>query len=320
MKTQLYSPEEKFTAIWSTPERLPHHHLWDSVFHAVGHRHICPCLGEDLINAIWVNQDENGFVPHMADVGIKSDITQPPVIAWGAWQVYEKSGSKEFLKKAFENNKKFLKWCQDNRRSAEMELYTWKTTEDANCRCDECGMDNSPRFDVKEPLYAIDFSCFMANDVKWMKKIAEELGLQEDAAFYQKWFDQIAADVNAWLWSEEDQFYFDYHISAQRLHKVWSVASFLPLFAEICNEKQAAALVGHLQNPETFGTPFPIPSISQADATFGSDMWRGPVWINYNYMIIKGLPFDPYNINVRLQTIRDYGWSCTLLFDMLHGE
>ena len=34
----------------------------------------------------------------------------------------------------------------------------------------------------------------------------------------------------------------------------------------------------------------------------------------------KGLPFEPYNINVRLQSIRDYGWSCTLLCDILNKK
>ena len=303
----------------------------------------------------------------MANAVLASAITQPPVIGWGTWHIYQTTGNKEFLKEAYENNKRFLNWCRENRRESENELYTWETTNDVNCRCDECGMDNSPRFDTKDPLFAIDFSCFMANDVNYMSKIAEELGLAEEAAEYQAWYKAIAADVNTWLWSEEDKFYFDYNIPKQELHKVWSVASFLPIFAGICNEEQAACLVAHLQDPESFATPFPIPSISMKDATFGSDMWRGPVWINYNYMLMegleaygygklaneiydktiyymnywyqrtatinefydcsnvkapaqlnrKGLPFEPYNVNVRIQSIRDYGWSCTLLCDLL---
>ena len=372
MKTQLYSPEAEFHTTWSTPDRLPHKSLWlwDSVFHALGHRHIDSSLAEDLIRAIWTHQTEDGFIPHMANVFVSSRITQPPVIAWGVWQLYQTSGNKEFLKEAFANNKRFLNWCRDNRRVSEKELYTWSTTNNVNCRCDECGMDNSPRFDTKDPLFAIDFSSFMANDVKYMKKIAEELALTEDVAFYQNWFDTLAADINAQLWCEEDGFYFDYNIPKQELHKVWSVASFLPLFAGICNETQAKCLVKHLQDPESFATPFPIPTISKKDATFGSDMWRGPVWINYNYMLAqglaaygyddfageildktisfmnhwyqltgiiyefydcnqekapsqmnrKGLPFEPYNINVRLQSIRDYGWSCTLLCDLLNKK
>lgn len=291
MKTQLYSPEAEFDTIWSTPDRLPHKSLWlwDSVFHALGHRHIDASNAEKLIHAIWAHQADNGFVPHMADVFISSDITQPPVIAWGAWQLYQTSGNKDFLKEAYEHNKRFLNWCRTNRRVSEKELYTWNTTNDANCRCDESGMDNSPRFDVKVPLFAIDFSCFMANDVRCMKKIADELGLAEDSVFYGKWFDTLAEDINTCLWSEEDGFYFDYNISAQKLHKVWSVASFLPIFAGICSEKQAKILADHLQDSESFATPFPIPSISKKDSTFGSDMWRGPVWINYNYMITQGL-------------------------------
>jgi neutral trehalase len=231
-------------------------------------------------------------------------------------------------------------------------------------------MDNSPRFDTRDPLIAIDFCCFMANDVRHMKLMADELGLAEDAAFYQNWFEQIAKDTNELLWVEEDGFYFDFNIPKQEIHKVWSVASFLPLFAGICNEAQVEKLVKHLQDPETFGTPFPIPSVARNDVTFGSDMWRGPVWINFNYMVAeglanygrcaeaaelvnktithmgrwyqdsgvfyefydsanekapsrhnrKGLPFEPYNINVRMQTIRDYGWSNTLLCDMIRNS
>ena len=372
MKTQLYSPEGGFNTIWSTPDRLPHRHLWlwDSVFHALGHRHIGADHAENLIRAIWVNQADNGFVPHRADPHEITDITQPPIIGWGIWQLYQTSGNKDFLKTSYENNKAFLNWCRENRRVSDKELYTWETTNDVNCRCDECGMDNSPRFDTRDPLFAIDFSCFMANDVKCMKNIAEELGLTEDAFFFQNWFDAIKADVNEMLWSEEDGFYFDFNIPKQELHKVWSVASFLPIFAGLCSEEQAKCLVAHLQDPESFATPFPIPSISMKDATFGSDMWRGPVWINYNYMIAqgltaygygefsdeiidktirfmnhwyqltgtinefydcnhvkapsqlnrKGLPFEPYNLNVRLQSIRDYGWSCTLLCDLLNKK
>ncbi|MDY4138594.1 MAG: trehalase family glycosidase [Eubacteriales bacterium] len=265
MKSQLYAPEGEFTTVWSTPDRLPHRHmwLWDSIFHAVGFRHVDASLAQDLIRAVWVHQRPDGFIPHMADVGQTSDITQPPVIAWGAWQVYAFTRDKAFLREAYEHNARFLAWCRESRRLTARELYTWNTTSDVNCRCDESGMDNSPRIDVPGPLEAIDFSCYMANDVRHMALIARALGLEAEAVHYEGWFRQIRDNINALLWSEEDGFYFDFDLSRGALHRVWSAASFLPLFAEVCPPDRAGRLAEHLQDPASFATAFPIPSISR---------------------------------------------------------
>jgi len=372
MKSQLYSPEGRFTRIWSTPDRLPHKYLWlwDSVFHAIGHRHINPTLAEDLILEIFEAQGDDGFIAHMANLELTSDITQPPVIAWGSYLVYEKSGNKEFLKTVFQRVDKFLHWCHRNRRQSDGMLYTWLTTDNDLCRCDECGMDNSPRFDKDTLLEAIDFSCFMANETRFMAKIASVLGDNEQEKYYSEWHEQIKAAVNSKLWSEDDGFYFDYDIKNDEHSKVWSVASFLPLFAGVCDDEKARILLSHLSNPETFCSPFPVPSISKQDPTYGSDMWRGPVWMNYNYMIYtglknygftdyakelktktldvvnqwymnegtvyefydpenihspsilnrKGLPYKPYDFNVRYQSIRDYGWTATITMDLLSND
>lgn len=369
MRSQLYSPEGNIRRIWSTPDRLPHRNmwLWDSVFHAIGHRHLDAEIAENLILALFDIQQNNGFIPHMATPDCISHITQPPVIAWGAWLVYEKSKNKEFLRTVLEKNKQFLLWCQSYRRKSDNELYSWHTNPEMNNRCDESGMDNSPRFDTSSDLYAIDFSCYMANETRFMKIIADELNDKENSDFFSFWHQKIKDDINNTLWCEEDGFYYDYDINNCCFNKVQSVASFLPVFAGVCSESQCKKLVSHLENPEEFGTDFPIPSISKKDKTFGSDMWRGPVWINYNYMISKGLsaygyidlsdkirektvdvidewykhtgtvyefydsqdripPYcfnrkgavvEPYDFRVKYQSIRDYGWSITLTFDML---
>lgn len=370
MKSQLYSPEGRIKRIWSTPDRLPHRNmwLWDSVYHAIGHRHLDINIAQNLILALFDVQSEDGFIPHMARPNYASAITQPPIIAWGAWLVYEKSGDKEFLKAVLENNKKFLFWCQNNRRKTEKELYSWHTNPELNNRCDESGMDNSPRFDTESDLCAIDFSCYMANEAKVMKKIAEELDDKENADLFGSWYEKIKDHINSTLWCEEDGFYYDYDITNNCFHKVQSVSSFLPIFSGVCSAQQFEKLIDHLVNPDEFGTEFSIPTISKKDATFGSDLWRGPVWVNYNYMISEGLTsygytslaekikdktlmvinewynragtvyefydsenrippycfnrkgkvYEPYDFRVKYQTIRDYGWSITLTFDMLN--
>lgn len=291
MRSQLYSPEGNIKRIWSTPDRLPHRNmwLWDSVYHAIGHRHLDTKIAQDLILALFDVQREDGFIPHMARPDFASAITQPPVIAWGAWLVYEKSKDKSFLKTVLKKNKAFLLWCRDNRRKSKKELYSWHTNPELNNRCDESGMDNSPRFDTESDLYAIDFSCFMANEARFMAGISEELGDDEGSLFFRNWFEEIKADINSTLRCEEDGFYYDFDIQNNCFNKVSSVSSFLPVFAGVCDAEQCDKLISHLENPDEFATEFSVPTISKKDKSFGEDMWGGPVWINYNYMLAQGL-------------------------------
>ena len=371
MRTQLFSPEEKFTGIWSTPDRLPHRDLflWDSAFHSVGFRNMDGSVAESVLLAVFAYQLENGMIScrvKLTENGVvQSEESQPPILAWGAWRVYEKTKNKAFLKEFFGKNKAFLQWCQKNRQYRE-NLYAWYIDEDyLICRCGESGMDNSPRFDDTKHLLAIDFSCFMANEMRYMAKIAREIG--EEAESFEADFGKIKEAINTVLWDAETGMYFDYDADRERIHRVKSVASFLPLFAGVCDNEKAELLAAHLKNPMEFNTEVPVPSIAKEDATYGSDMWRGPVWLNFNYMICEGLrtygedaladaiaekmlsvveewyektgvvfefydpenkkapsrlrrkgdPIEPYDMRVRVQAIRDLGWSCCLTLDMI---
>ncbi len=372
MKSQVYTPEGMFKTLCTTPDRLPHKAvwLWDSVFHAIGNKYISKELAYESIKAILEIQKENGFIPHMSTPYNCSDITQPPVIAYGIYELYLYSGEKYILEETYEKLKKYLQWNMKNRDSNRNNLFEWKIENDNMCRCAECGMDNSPRFDDVAEMECIDFSCFMAKEAGCMAQIADILELDGEKQYWTALFEDIKHAVNHSLWDEEDQFYYDKIIAGGEFKKVKAVSSFLPLFAGICTPRRAEALVKHLENVNEFNTPFPIPSISLDDKTFGTDMWRGPVWINYNYMIAAGLKeygytalsksiinktvdtithwyqqdgvvyefydsvnkvspsklnrkgpvIEPYDFRIRLQSIRDYGWSCTLFPAMVQYD
>ena len=49
-------------------------------------------------------------------------------------------------------------------------------------------------------------------------------------------------------------------------------------------------LVAHLTNEQEFWPPFPVPSVALDDAKYDpNQMWRGPTWVNINYLLIEGL-------------------------------
>ena len=238
MKSQVYTPEKEIACRWTTPDRLPHKKmwLWDSVFHSMGNKHISKELAIDSIDALFSFQREDGFIPHMMSPGEASDVTQPPVIAWGVYELHEFFQDETILEKFYEKTKKFLIWVMENRDVNRNDLFEWEMEDDPSCRCSECGMDNSPRFDDVKTMDCVDFSCFMANEARYMAKTAAKLRFPEEEKYWSDKYTDIKKAINETLWCEEDGFYFDRIVETNEAKKVWAVSSFLPLFAGVCEK------------------------------------------------------------------------------------
>jgi len=97
------------------------------------------------------------------------------------------------------------------------------------------------------------------------------------------------------LWSNKHRFFVDYDVDRQEPSSVLASSGFLPLICGAASEEQAAQLAAHLRDPDMFGTSFPVPSIAVCDVDhYAKDMWRGPTWINLNWLIAYG--FDRYGM------------------------
>ena len=291
-KVNVYSPQDGIDCRYTTPDRLPHKHmwLWDSMFHAMAFAQYNGEMAKDSIRAVLQCQKEDGFLAHRFNSRTNtSDITQPQVVAWAVLEVYRKTGDKAFLKECADKAAAFLLWFLKSRDINGNGLLEWKTDySNVRCRCDESGMDNSPRFDTTETLDAIDCNCFMVHDCRCLAEIYRILGNEDEAARFAALADNTAKQINALLWDETCGGYCDRSLSG-KLTGVLSCCSFLPLFAGVCDKEKAASLVQLLQREDRFGTPLPVPSISADHPDFGTDMWRGGVWINFNYFTILGL-------------------------------
>ncbi len=291
-RVNVYSPQDGFTGRFTTPDRLPHKDmwLWDSAFHAITFAQYDGEMAKEALLAVLQCQTADGFIPHrMRSTTDLSDITQPQVLAWAALEVFRKTGDKDFLARCADKIAAFELWFLKNRDLNGNGLLEWKTDyNNVRCRCDESGMDNSPRFDTIETLDAIDASCFMVHDCRCLAEIYRILGNEAEAARFQQIGDDMAQKINDLLWDDDRGAYCDRTLSGD-LTGVLSCCSFLPLFAGVCTEERAAKLVALLHDEGTFATPLPVPSISRDHADYGADMWRGCVWLNFNYFTILGL-------------------------------
>jgi glycogen debranching enzyme len=292
LRTMVYSPVGEIKHRWTTPDRWPHRKmwLWDSVFHAIGLRHLDADLAREALLAMFDVQREDGFIPLCGSPGYRQEMTQPPVLALGVKLVDETCPSDSFIAEAYPHLKGYLEWDLANRDTDGAGLLEWFIEENENCRSGESGMDNSPRFDTATQLDATDFNAFISLEFEIMAEFAARLGLPADAALWSERHETLNRLINERLWNEEQGFYCDYDVSRGEMSGVLASAGFLPLICGAASPEQAERLAAHLRNPQTFDTPLPVPSIAVCNEEFYSkDMWRGPVWVNMNWLIARGL-------------------------------
>ena len=94
--------------------------------------------------------------------------------------------------------------------------------------------------------------------------------------------------MNALLWDEEDGTYYD-RLESGAFTKVLTPASFFPLMTGAPSKEQAAKMVKTLTNPDLLWTKLPLATVSKNHPMYGTDMWRGGVWLSLNYFVMKGL-------------------------------
>ena len=303
--TQFCSPEGNIKHLWTTPDRWPHRKmwLWDSVFHAAGIRHVNINNAREVLTAMLECIDKDGCIPHMAGPFEKSKITQPPILALGAKLIEDIAPDMDWLKKYYPKLKSYILWDMHHRDSDNSGLVEWFIEADENCRCGESGMDNSPRFDMATQLKATDFNSFLSHECEILSEFADKLGLRDDAAMWKKEHKRLNKLINEKLWNKDERFYFDLDVISGTQTDIMASSGFFPLICGAASQEQAESLAAHLENPATFKTAFPVPSIAvSSDKFYSKDMWRGPVWINVNWLIIKGL--QRYELNEAAAKLR----------------
>jgi neutral trehalase len=216
-------------------------------------------------------------------------------LSWGVWEVYQKTGDRAFLEESVEALDGYLTWDKNNRDKNGNKLLEWYTEpEYTECKSGESGQDNSPRFEFDEETDAMDFTAFQIHDAEYLAKIYQELGNEEKARAWLNDAEEMKKQMNALLWDEDDGVYYD-RLEGGEFTKVLTPSSFVPLMAGVPSKEQAEKMVKTLTNPDLLWTKLPLATVAKTHSMYGTDMWRGGVWLNLNYFIIKGLYKYGYN-------------------------
>ncbi|MHA1791686.1 MAG: amylo-alpha-1,6-glucosidase, partial [Promethearchaeota archaeon] len=271
--------------------------LWDNAFHSKIWSLANLDFARHVLDSHVQFQDLNdpfdefnyGRIPHSITQEGVNGWTQPPLMAWAYWELFKKNGSVTMLEQMFSRLFSYHRWLNHARDFNKDGLYTW-------VHGFESGLDNAPRYDKVSSLEcdAVDFSACVSVQLRsliYMAKILKDditaRGLEQRKKELDEW-------INEDLWNDDIGFYFDRGIEGDVKGKFIGpkmISGWYPLFAGIVPEDRLARYLQHLTNPDEFWTKFPVPSVALDEESFDKkmNMWRGPTWINTNYMIIKGL-------------------------------
>lgn len=118
--------------------------------------------------------------------------------------------------------------------------------------------------------------------------------LKKDTAEIEEWVNQTSRAIFDDLWCPECEKFESFDMIAQGPIHTATAAGFMPFFAGAASQQQAEILYSTIDSISFCalhqGNCFTIPNYDMTRDDFDSgNYWRGPVWININWMLSQGL-------------------------------
>ena len=314
------------------------HYLWDSCFVSRGVGQFNERLAEDFILALCENQEPDGKIPQfVCATWNRPGASQPPLIAWAAWHLHERFGNDQLLRDVYGPVSRNIEWWFANRDDDGDGLVEYLDRL-------ESGWDDSPRFDDGR-IAGVDLNSYLNREMRLLAKMAPILAKDHEAAEWDRRAEEHAKLIYAKLFDPEDHVFHDRLVGEDRLHKVLTPASFMPLWCEIkLPAGLAAAMIAkHLINPKHFFGSRPFPTVAYSDRRFDPEQWwRGPVWLNIAWVMTEVLRMHGFD-RERKEAVRrlldmmtrgddlgelysastgrplgaaGYGWTCAMFMEM----
>lgn len=263
---------------------------WDNFFHALAYRHVDGRLAQDQLRILLDHQREDGMIPdaihdegtitHL-DFPVDADVTKPPLIAWAAWKLFELDGDREFLDEIYGSLVRWNQWWFE------------KNDLDLNGLCEyqhpfSSGLDDSPLWDGGMPVESPDLNTYLYLQMDVLARIAAVIGERQDVTMWERKASRLLKLMIEKSWNAQAGIFNAYRQGAPI--DVLTPFNLFPLITGRLPRHITRRLVEHIQRREEFWTAFPLPTVAANQAEYDPEqMWRGPTWINVNYLLIEGL-------------------------------
>jgi len=258
-----------------------------------------------------------------------SPLLQPPVVALAIQEVWRRSEDRDFLKETLPLLERHFIWLHARRRFGKSNLISilspWESGLDHKPAFDKL-MGRCARlplglyfalygseirliqlnFDrdeiVKKSLFNVQDVMFNTIYALGLDALAELFAVTDDrskAEQYKKHCDVVENDILDECFDAGSGLYFDVDVSSGKMLMNPSITCLMPIALRNIEKERCEQIIHHLQNINEFWLNFPIPSVPASNPDFVAEdqryLWRGPTWINTNWLIVEGLRRHGYN-------------------------
>ncbi|RPA77388.1 mannosyl-oligosaccharide glucosidase [Ascobolus immersus RN42] len=164
--------------------------------------------------------------------------------------------------------------------------------------CLASGLDDYPRAQPPHPgELHVDLASWMVLLTRSMRRLADKTSNTDDSMEYRDLERQIVRNLNALHWSEKDKMYCDSTIDEYEESIFVCHPGYVSLFPLLVggivqpDDKKLPHLLDLIESEDHLWTPYGLRSLSPQDEFYGKDenYWRGPIWININYLAVVRL-------------------------------
>ncbi|MBQ9477670.1 MAG: glycoside hydrolase family 37 [Bacteroidales bacterium] len=267
----------------------------------------------------WIERNQPSRAEMLAQIDPwHTNMHKPTLAQHAAFIVRNMDGDAEWLREDFYKLQAFVDKYLNYHRHRETGLLYWEDDR-------AIGVDNDPStfYRPAESSGSIFLNALMYKELESMVYLAGCLSMEDIARLYAGKAEELKAAVQRHCWDPRDRFFYSvdlnllpvekpdvagsapgtffYHTGQPRNYDcliqrfdVWS--GFMALWAGIATPEQAEEIVRrHYRNPESFNCAAGVRSLSPLEkmydvrASGNPSSWQGPVWINVNWLVFRGL-------------------------------
>jgi len=277
---------------------------WDSWKHAVGLASFDPGIASDQLRLMFDHQDSLGMIADVVYLDAAEDNwrdTKPPLAGWALEEVLEHTGDLDLLKDLYPRLKTYHEFWYAHRDHDGDGLCEYGSTDGTIVAARwESGMDNAVRFDHTTMLQngptawsmnqeSVDLNSYLYREKRALHSLAVALGEHADATRWAAEAALLGERIRSAMYDEDTGWFYDIDIATGDIIPVQGPEGWVPLWAGLATEDQAARLRTTMLDTTKFRTHVPFPTVARDHPEFSEGYWRGLVWLDQVYFAIEGL-------------------------------